>query len=235
MSTENQDQEVVTKKKRTTKATATKTSETTPAAETEPTENENSESVPASDQPSTNGVEADQASSSEQVETSSEGQQSETLTDEQASENTPAAEPSVSEQADYTSEGQQTENTTEQASDTPSGAETEPSVNETQVDEANVQGSVEQSPVNLSELPALLNIQNDQKLESSEPQPLSEFELEVTNNGRAHTCLVSNAVLPPGETVVIKYKTVRLKRLAATNFNQLNALAGKKRFELKEG
>lgn len=218
MSTENQDQEVVTKKKRTTKATATKTSE----------------SVAASDQTSTDGVEADQALASEQVETSSEGQQSETST-EQASENTPAAEPSVSEQADYASEGQQTENTTEQASDTPSAAETEPSVNETQVDEPKVQGSVEQSSVNLSELPALLNIQNDQKLEVSEPQPLSELELEVTNNGRAHTCLVSNAVLPPGETVVIKYKTVRLKRLAATNFNQLNALAGKKRFELKEG
>lgn len=195
MSTENQDQEVVTKKKRTTKATATKTSETTPAAETEPTENENSESVAASDQTSPDGPDAEQSPV--------EGQQPE-ISSEQVSEHSPAA-------------------------------ETDVSVIETKVDEPKVQDSLEQSPVNLSQLPTLLNIQNDQKLEFSEPQSLSELELEVTNNGRLHTCLVSNAVLRPGETVVIKYKTVQLKRLAATNFNQLNALAGKKRFELKEG
>ncbi|MBU3121399.1 hypothetical protein KPE71_14175 [Acinetobacter soli] len=208
MSTENQDQEVVTKKKRSTKAAATKSSETTPTSEAESSviENQvdaNPENVAESDQTSTDGAETEQVSVSEQVDTSSEEQQPE-LSSEQASETTLAA-------------------------------ETDSSVIENQVDEPKVQGSLEQSPVNLSELPALLNIQNDQKLEVSEIQSLSELELEVTNNGRSHTCLVSNAVLRPGETVVIKYKTVQLKRLAATNFNQLNALAGKQRFELKEG
>ncbi|MFV5348680.1 hypothetical protein [Acinetobacter soli] len=203
MSTENQDQEVVTKKKRTTRATATKTSETTPEAETEPTVNEKPENIAESDQTSPDGPDAEQSLAKGQVETSSEGQQPE-ISSEQVSEHSPAA-------------------------------ETDASVIETKIDEPKVQDSLEQSPVNLSQLPTLLNIQNDQKLEFSEPQSLSELELEVTNNGRLHTCLVSNAVLRPGETVVIKYKTVQIKRLAATNFNQLNALAGKQRFELKEG
>jgi hypothetical protein len=76
-------------------------------------------------------------------------------------------------------------------------------------------------------------IQHDMPPEKDETEALGPLELAVLNSGSNTHCNVSRTNLPQNERVVIKYKTPGAKKQAQMNFAQLNALAGKARFEVE--
>ena len=57
--------------------------------------------------------------------------------------------------------------------------------------------------------------------------------LSVTNSGATTFCRVSGKTIATGQTVTIIYKNAILKSKAKRNFEQLNELAGKKRFSVE--
>lgn len=57
--------------------------------------------------------------------------------------------------------------------------------------------------------------------------------LSVTNSGATTFCRVSGKTIATGQTVTISYKNAILKSKAKRNFEQLNELAGKKRFSVE--
>lgn len=57
--------------------------------------------------------------------------------------------------------------------------------------------------------------------------------LSVTNSGATTFCRVSGKTIATGQTVKISYKNAFLKSKAKRNFEQLNELAGKKRFSVE--
>lgn len=57
--------------------------------------------------------------------------------------------------------------------------------------------------------------------------------LSVTNSGATTFCRVSGKTIATGQTVTISYKNAFLKSKAKRNFEQLNELAGKKRFSVE--
>ena len=64
--------------------------------------------------------------------------------------------------------------------------------------------------------------------------PQADFNsLSVTNSGATTFCRVSGKTIATGQTVKISYKNAFLKSKAKRNFEQLNELAGKKRFVLE--
>ncbi|MBJ9425222.1 hypothetical protein [Acinetobacter seifertii] len=79
----------------------------------------------------------------------------------------------------------------------------------------------------------LAAIQQDMPPEIDETKALEPLELAVLNHGSNTHCNVSRTNLPQNERVVIKYKSLGAKKQAQMNFAQLNALAGKARFEVE--
>lgn len=64
--------------------------------------------------------------------------------------------------------------------------------------------------------------------------PQADFNsLSVTNSGATTFCRVSGKTIATGQTVTISYKNAILKSKAKRNFEQLNELAGKKRFSVE--
>lgn len=59
---------------------------------------------------------------------------------------------------------------------------------------------------------------------------LDPLDLEITNHGSETSCMVTRKIIPRGETVILRYGSMREKHLAMGNFAQINALAGYKRF-----
>lgn len=69
--------------------------------------------------------------------------------------------------------------------------------------------------------------------EPTETEALGPLELRITNNGTSTHCSITRIALPTKQTVKITYPNAGRKNLAEKNFAQLNALAGKKRFEIE--
>lgn len=69
--------------------------------------------------------------------------------------------------------------------------------------------------------------------ELAETEALGPLQLLVKNNGSKTHCTITHVELPSKESVKITYPNSGKKALAQRNFAQLNALAGKKRFEVE--
>ncbi|AWL27141.1 hypothetical protein DJ533_00205 (plasmid) [Acinetobacter defluvii] len=68
------------------------------------------------------------------------------------------------------------------------------------------------------------------KQEEPEQAALDPLDLEITNHGSETSCMVTRKIIPHGETIVLRYGSMRDKHLAMGNFAQINALSGFKRF-----
>ena len=69
--------------------------------------------------------------------------------------------------------------------------------------------------------------------EAAETPQANSNSLSVTNSGATTFCRVSGKTIATGQTVTISYKNAILKSKAKRNFEQLNELAGKKRFSVE--
>lgn len=69
--------------------------------------------------------------------------------------------------------------------------------------------------------------------ENSESRELGPLDLKITNSGTLTHCNVSRTELPLNTAVTITYQNENRKALAKRNFAQLNALAGRKRFQVE--
>lgn len=69
--------------------------------------------------------------------------------------------------------------------------------------------------------------------EAAETPQANSNSLSVTNSGATTFCRVSGKTIATGQTVTISYKNAFLKSKAKRNFEQLNELAGKKRFSVE--
>lgn len=69
--------------------------------------------------------------------------------------------------------------------------------------------------------------------EAAETPQADLNSLSVTNSGATTFCRVSGKTIATGQTVKISYKNAFLKSKAKRNFEQLNELAGKKRFSVE--
>lgn len=69
--------------------------------------------------------------------------------------------------------------------------------------------------------------------EGKPTEALGPLELRITNNGASTHCSITRTALPAKQTVNITYPNSGKKGLAQKNFAQLNALAGKNRFEVE--
>lgn len=69
--------------------------------------------------------------------------------------------------------------------------------------------------------------------EAAETPQANLNSLSVTNSGATTFCRVSGKTIATGQTVTISYKNAFLKSKAKRNFEQLNELAGKKRFSVE--
>nr|WP_314367381.1 hypothetical protein [uncultured Acinetobacter sp.] len=68
---------------------------------------------------------------------------------------------------------------------------------------------------------------------TEEATELGPLDLRITNSGSLTHCNVTKTEIPPQSIVTITYQNAGRKALAKRNFAQLNALAGKKRFQVE--
>jgi hypothetical protein len=62
----------------------------------------------------------------------------------------------------------------------------------------------------------------------------SKRKLEVKNNGPRSFEIFTNTPLPAGQTVILELENDRIYRMVVSKFSQLNKLAGKDRYTVKE-
>ncbi|WP_336040691.1 hypothetical protein [Acinetobacter calcoaceticus] len=62
----------------------------------------------------------------------------------------------------------------------------------------------------------------------------SKRKLEVKNNGPRSFEIYTNTPLPAGQTVILELENDRIYRMVVSKFSQLNKLAGKERYTVKE-
>lgn len=109
----------------------------------------------------------------------------------------------------------------------------ESSPGEAQGKAADINGIAPVASTELIQTAPTLGTSNEDKPTETEAEALGPFELRITNNGASTHCSITRTALPTKQTVKITYPNAGRKNLAEKNFAQLNALAGKKRFEIE--